>query len=67
MVSGDAYVSTTRFDFRQDGEAWCVFDLCRNSIVSLQGRDQTGLSLDAADELAAALNRAARLRAEVYG
>ena len=54
-----------RFDFREHGDGWCVFDNHSNSIVSLQGRDQIGLCLDAADELAAALNRAAVLRAEV--
>ena len=54
-----------RYDFREDGEGWCVFDTCGNGIVSLQGKHQTGLGLEAADELAAALNRAAVLRSEV--
>ena len=57
--------AVNRFDFREDGEGWCVFDTHRNSVVSLQGRDQTGLGLDAADELAAALNRAVALSADV--
>lgn len=53
-----------RYDFREDGAGWCVFDTCRNAIVSLQGKHQTGLGLEAADELAAALNRVAVLRSE---
>jgi len=52
----------SRYDFREDGEGWCVFDTCRNAIVSLQGKYQAGLGLEAANELAAALDRAAVLR-----
>ena len=68
MVKDDGSNSASalaRYDFREDGEGWCVFDTCRNAIVSLQGKHQTGLGLEAADELAAALNRAAVLRSEV--
>ncbi len=61
----DGAAAVSRYDFREDGEGWCVFDNRRNAVVSLQGKHQTGLGLEAADELAAALNRAAALRSEL--
>jgi hypothetical protein len=49
------------YDFREDGDGWCVFDSRSGRVVSLKGRQQTGLGLYEADELAAALSRAAVL------
>ncbi len=50
------------YDFREDGEGWCVYDCRSGEVVSLRGRQQTGLHLEEADELASALSRAATLQ-----
>ncbi len=55
------------FDFHQNGTSWSIHDTDTGEPVVIDGRPQTGLNLDEADELTAVLNRvkwqAAALRA----
>ena len=53
-----------RYEMRQIASGWCVWDTVNNTPASVEGHWQTGMDMDAADDLTDLLNR---LDAEAKG